>query len=206
MTILFADTETAGGWPTTKRPLADPSQPHLVQLAWMAFEEGRCVEAASRIVRPDGWEISPETTAIHGITTEQALRQGSPLDDVLARFADRLATADLLIAHNALGFDVPILEIAAARCLAGAGSRILPRLAQMRHEDAIRCTMVANRGAVTLKRHSGGNGNVSLADTHAHYFGAEHDNQHDALGDVMACARVHLEMERRRAGAEAVHG
>lgn len=42
--------------------------PHVVQLAWSLGDKEK-----SYIIKPDNYEIPPETTAIHGITTERAI-------------------------------------------------------------------------------------------------------------------------------------
>lgn len=43
------------------------------------------------LVKPDGWEIPAEATAIHGISTEQAHDEGEDIDDVLVSVSERLS-------------------------------------------------------------------------------------------------------------------
>lgn len=63
--ICFFDCETTGVPANGLKWDADFNQfPHVVQLAWAFGDKER-----SFIIKPDNYEIPPETTAIHGITT-----------------------------------------------------------------------------------------------------------------------------------------
>lgn len=61
--IIFYDTETTG-LPLWREPSEHPDQPHIVEIASM-----------NALIRPDGWTISPEAAAIHGISQERALAE-----------------------------------------------------------------------------------------------------------------------------------
>uniref|UniRef100_UPI0035C670C3 exonuclease domain-containing protein n=1 Tax=Serratia quinivorans TaxID=137545 RepID=UPI0035C670C3 len=78
-TIFTYDTETTG-LPNWKVPSDSPEQPHLVQLAGVLSnaETGEEIQSMNVIIKPDGWEIPEEVTAVHGITTEYALEHGIP--------------------------------------------------------------------------------------------------------------------------------
>ena len=70
--ICFFDCETTGVPAKGLKWDADFNQfPHVVQLAWAFGDKER-----SFIIKPDNYEIPPETTAIHGITTERAIAEG----------------------------------------------------------------------------------------------------------------------------------
>ena len=69
--ICFFDCETTGVPAKGLKWDADFNQfPHVVQLAWVFGDKER-----SFIIKPDNYEIPPETTAIHGITTERAIAE-----------------------------------------------------------------------------------------------------------------------------------
>ena len=112
MKILAFDTETTG-IPEWKLPSDDPKQPHLVSLAFVMYdtEDGSTLNEQHWIVRPDGWTIPEEVTAIHGITTEYAEEQGVPLEDILTIFATMCGASDQRVAYGA-PFDKRILRIA----------------------------------------------------------------------------------------------
>lgn len=81
---LFFDTETSG-LPRWKEPSESPDQPHIVQLAaeLVDLETREVLESMDVIVKPDGWTISAEMTAIHSITQEHALEVGIPEKDAI---------------------------------------------------------------------------------------------------------------------------
>lgn len=184
MNLLFFDTETTGKADFTAPPDA-PHQPHLVELgALLVSDQGRELARLEMLVRPDGWTIPADATRVHGITTERAAREGLPLEEVFAAFLALARSAEKLVAHN-LDFDALVMRAAAARC---GYSRPPAALA----EDWTRgfCTM---RAATQVCRLPGRRGDYkwpSLAEAHAHFYGAPHEGAHGALADVIACRRV----------------
>src|SRR6185437_11573292 len=91
-------------------------QPHIVQLAMvMADAETRAeIRMENMIIRPDGWTISPEVAAIHGITHERAMDEGIPEIEAVDRFICLMARCSVRIAHNE-SFDSRIMRIAMLR-------------------------------------------------------------------------------------------
>jgi DNA polymerase-3 subunit epsilon len=120
--LLFIDTETTGKV-DFKQPWDHPSQPHLVQLGALLLRgNGTQERELNCIIRPTGYTIPPEATAIHGITTERALAFGVPLDHAMAKLQGMIIDADdtgtgngKIIAHN-LQFDTHIVLAALALC------------------------------------------------------------------------------------------
>lgn len=93
--ICFFDCETTGVPAKGLKWDADFNQfPHVVQLAWAFGDKER-----SFIIKPDNYEIPPETTAIHGITTERAIAEGVPFAEVIDEFLTDAAAAPLVCAH-----------------------------------------------------------------------------------------------------------
>lgn len=100
MNILIFDTETTG-IPDYKKPSNDPCQPHTVSIgAILADAHGEEIERMHRIIRPDGWEIPVEVSAIHGITTERAMDEGIPADEAFHELLVLMGKADLRAAFN----------------------------------------------------------------------------------------------------------
>ena len=105
MTTLFFDTETTG-LPIDRRVPAldnEVNWPQLVSLSWSLWKEGECVKRESHLIKPQGWIIPAESTAIHGITTEIATANGSDLLEALMSFrADVVKCFDggRIVAHN----------------------------------------------------------------------------------------------------------
>lgn len=101
---IFFDTETTG-IPNWKEPSEHPDQPHIVQLAaeLVDLDTQEVLDSMDVIVKPDGWIISEEMTAIHGITNEHALEVGIPEELAL----------DMLLAmrQKAVSDGVPIKQV-----------------------------------------------------------------------------------------------
>lgn len=98
---LFVDTETTG---------LDPQTDKVIELAMIAFDYDRSgavygIRVAFSELEDPGFPIPPEVTLITGITDEDV--KGKRFDDRLV--AEAVASADLVIAHNA-AFDRPFLE------------------------------------------------------------------------------------------------
>lgn len=76
MTLLFCDTETTGKADFRAEPDA-AHQPRIVQLAALLLtENGEELASLSLIIKPIGFQIPEEASKIHGITTENAMKNG----------------------------------------------------------------------------------------------------------------------------------
>ena len=107
---MVFDTETTGLPTSFGAPASDVDNwPRVVQLAWEAFGVcGRKALARSDLIRPDGYIIPRDAEAVHGISTEIARRNGSPIASVLETFMRPLTVASVIVAHN-FKFDVNVL-------------------------------------------------------------------------------------------------
>lgn len=185
MSLLFIDTET-NGLPDMNKRASDPSQPHIVQFAaTVVNESGLVVDEHNILVKPEGWEISPEMSAIHGVTQEMALADGLPEVMVAKLALGLIKESSLLVAHN-LQFDKFLVRILLQR--AGlltddmdAWWKALP----------VFCTMRATTDICKIPSERGGWKWLKLIEAHQHAFGEGFDGQHDALADVKACLRIY---------------
>ena len=193
--ILFYDTETTG-LPDFKSRSDDPKQPHLVQLAMtMNDDDGSEVRHTNVIVRPDGWTISPEIAAIHGITTERAMDEGVPEGDAVALFILASAASSLRVAHNE-NFDCRILRIAMMR--AGIARDVI----EFFEARANFCTCNSSKHIVNLpptermlKVGMTTPKPPKLEECMQHFFREGLAGAHDALVDVRACARIYFHLQ-----------
>lgn len=189
MPLVFFDTETTGRPKSRTAPLSDLANwPRIVQIAWMVTDEqGNEASAQCMIVRPDGFTIPADAARVHGISTERARREGVPLRAALEPLQAALQSAGTVVAHN-FEFDY---KVTAAEFLRLS----LPDPFAGRRSF---CTM--ERGAA-VTRIPGAYGKYkwpTLAELHAHFFGAAPEVVHDALADVRTCARCYLAMRRGR--------
>jgi DNA polymerase III subunit epsilon len=196
--ILCFDTET-NGLPDYKAPSDAPHQPHMVQFGAVLchLETGEELHAVKHLVRPDGWEISPEMTAIHGISQEQAMAEGIPEADVAAVYWELVHKASMRVAFN-LAFDDRIMRSALLR--AGKDRGEIDAL-----KDAPKfCAMQGSRKLVNLaptdKMMAAGfktAKNPNLSEAYQFFFDEELMDAHTALADCRACARIFFHIRQK---------
>lgn len=105
--VLCFDCETTGVPEKGMKWDVDFLQfPRPVSMAWAFGDTER-----HEIIRPQGWEIPTETVAIHGITTEQADKEGKPFIEVVTEFLNDAEKYPLICAHNVY-FDTSIIKAA----------------------------------------------------------------------------------------------
>jgi DNA polymerase-3 subunit epsilon len=179
-TAVFFDTETSG-LPLWDKPSESPEQPHIVQLAAVMVDldtkdELQCIDV---IIKPDGWVISPEMTAIHGISHEMAMDIGISEKTATEALLDLVGTRTR-IAHNQ-NFDARIMRIAIKRYLDE------PTAEKWKAGNA-ECTAQLSRSIVALPKTK----IPTLTEAYTHFFGKPFENAHSALADVMACRDVYF--------------
>ena len=108
---LIFDTETTGLPKNKQAPLADfDNWPRVVQIAWQLHDHnGKLLSNKNLIVKPDGFTIPFNAEKVHGISTQRALDEGRPLEEVLDQFNEDLYRANLVIGHNIQDFDVKVV-------------------------------------------------------------------------------------------------
>ncbi|MBV5303558.1 MAG: 3'-5' exonuclease [Chlorobium sp.] len=184
---LFFDTETTGLPRNWRAPVTDVDNwPRLVQLAFLYYDEdGHQLSAGDDIIKPDGFLIPSNATRIHGISTERATAEGKPLKEVLHSFQERIAQAQVLVAHN-ISFDEKIVGSELIR----AG---MNNLLESKREI---CTMRSSTDFCAL---SGTYGNKwpKLSELHYKLFGTGFEEMHNAAHDIQATARCFWELKRR---------
>lgn len=181
--VLFLDSETTGvpdrswNWDTDFE-----KYPHVVQLAWM---HGCKME--SHIILPEGWEIPQESTEIHGITMERALREGEPFAAVIDMFIQDCHEAGLLCGHN-IHFDTQIIKANILRELGQTyfdAEDVNGALYKGKRIDTMRPTMKW----VDARTQDGRLKFPRLEELYSRCFPGETFPAHDALEDTKAVAK-----------------
>lgn len=194
--IFFFDAESTG-IPHFKLPSEDPSQPHLVELCGLRYSvDGELVGGVNLIVKPEGWTIPDDVIAIHGITNEIAHERGTQEPIALAAFMALYQGCALRVAHNR-SFDDRIIRIAlmryadedqanAFKAEPGECTALLSKpICQLPPTEAMKKTNFKNSFKTP-----------SLAEAFRHLTGGkELVEQHRALPDAQACARVYFLMK-----------
>ncbi len=186
--FLIYDTETTGLPKNFRAPVTDTDNwPRLVQLAWQVHDiEGKKISEGNWIVQPDGFTIPFNSEKIHGISTERAQKEGSPLLDVLEAFEQAVHASTFVIGHN-LTFDWNILGAEYVRL---NRSNALESKIQVDTKDS----------GTEVCKIPGGQGRFkwpTLAELHTTLFEVGFEGAHDAFADVRATARSFFEMVRR---------
>lgn len=187
------DTETSGLF-DFRQPADAPGQPRLAQFS--AILIGDDLAETDRInlyVRPDGWEMTAEAQAVHGLSTEFLKREGAPVDYVLGIYANLIDGGYIMAAYNAQ-YDLKVMR----------GEMRRAERPDLFEETPNTCLM---RAAMKLgiKKAGGGRGWPKLSDVATH-FAFPIPNPHDAMGDAAAAARLFRVLHARGALIEpAVH-
>ena len=196
---LIFDTETTGLPKRWDAPASDTDNwPRCVQVAWQLHDEmGGLIVQYDALVRPEGFNIPYDAEQIHGISTDLALGQGKPLEEVLEAFRQALGQTKFLVGQN-VGFDISVLG---AECYRSLGSNPLepfPVLDTCTEETAALCQLPGGRGGKFKL--------PTLTELHQHLFGEPFEEAHNASADVEATARCFLELVRRKSYSPAQLG
>jgi len=181
MNYIAFDFETTGlpkgrrNTKVTQETLENFDNCRAVSLSAARFSQrGRIIKTFDAIIRPDGFVIGEDSTAIHGITHERAMREGRPFVEVFWEFMDFIGPrTKTLVAHNAQ-FDVSVLHSEILR-------NNLPM--QLLDDFVFRCTLELYK-----KRFMG---TIKLTKLYEDIFGEQFDNAHNSLADSIACGKVY---------------
>jgi len=205
MKVLIFDTETTG-LPKTQKSLPSIENiedwPYIVQISWLYYDNETCQligESDNIIKLPPEIIISQESTKIHNITNEMCKAKGQKISDVLEKFMDKFADADLIVAHN-MEFDHKMLQVEALRIMMtyeedkpGWESKLI-QWQNIVDCKKLFCTMQETVDLCKIQAVSPKTGRTyikfpTLAELHEYYFGCKPTNLHNALVDVIVCMR-----------------
>lgn len=165
--ILIFDTET-----TSKD--VKYGIPQLVEIAWQIFDSyGKLIEEASFIIKPEGFLIPEDATAIHGITNDMANEYGKDKYLVLSLFFKALSKSQIVVGHN-IDYDIQIMQHHLSNKDAFANKRLI-------------CTMRSSNN-ITNKTH------VRLSELYFTLFNEYPVESHRAIKDVETTANCFWEL------------
>ena len=111
MIRVFFDTETTGlpkKFGAKAEDLDAWAPARLVQLSWIVDRDGDEIGFGDLVVRPDGFVIPAEASAIHGITQERAEKEGVECKRAVYYFLGAARMADEIVGHN-VEFDLGVV-------------------------------------------------------------------------------------------------
>ncbi len=183
---LTFDTETTGLPSNWKAPVtAVNNWPRMVQVAWLNHDaDGNLINKHTHIIKPEGYRIPNGAARIHGITTERATAEGEDLTEILQIFAQDVAKADHLIAHN-MSFDEKII-----------GAELIRKSIdhQLFQKERL-CTKILSTEYCAIPNRYGYKW-PTLSELHIKLFGEDFGDAHDAFADAEAAARCFFELKR----------
>jgi DNA polymerase III epsilon subunit-like protein len=193
---LFFDTETTGLPKDYKAKITKVDNwPRIVSLAFLLTDgSGEKVRESSYIIKPDGFEIPPEASAIHGITTVRAAAEGVPMAGAILSFLAAVSNAAVLVAHN-IDYDSCVLGAEIVRAFGETEYRKIMD-EQLGTTRKYLCTM---QESIELCKLPGKYGFKfpKLAELHKFLFGEVPAKVHDAAAGVAICAKCFFEMRRK---------
>jgi DNA polymerase-3 subunit epsilon len=188
---LLLDCETTGlpkDWRARSSEFA--AWPRLVQLGWAVADANRqVVTTGTSLVRPDGFKIHADAVKVHGITTEKAIRDGHPIDEVLAELTAAYSQCGQVVAHNAR-FDRKVLEAEYLRL----------KLAIPWEWGQWKCSMFATVKMCGLRQPNGSGKFPRIDELYKRLFRKRPESlEHDAGNHVGMLVECWQELKRRRA-------
>ncbi len=188
--FLIFDTETTGLPIRDNAPISEVENwPRVIQIAWQLHDQkGELTEHHNLLIRPDGFEIPYSASKVHGISTDMALENGTPVAEALQKFNESLGKCQFLVGHN-IQFDINALGAEFIR--SGIDTPFLDRKTI--------CTMDLTRDHLKLTGGRGGRFKPpKLMELYQYLFQESFQEAHNASADVEATARCFLELLRKK--------
>ena len=194
MRVLVIDTETTG-LPPKNVPVNHLDQwPHIVQLSWAIYnDETKQTEDEVDYIISLGTHIpiSPESTAIHGITSELSRAKGVAIEVALFDFKRAADRCGAIVAHN-LNFDMNMIKVELQR----------NKMWHFHFPMVEYCTMKEGTKLCQIKK-MWDDGSVSLKfpkliELHRHLFGSSEPDPiglHNSKVDVDVCLKCYIKMK-----------
>ncbi len=184
---LIFDVETTGLPRVYTAPHTDTSNwPRIVQLAYALYDENEeLLSETNRIIRPEGFEIPQESANIHGITTQRAQSEGTPLQEALEELEQLFAVVRVFVAHNAQ-FDATVLD--AERHRTGKQAFFTTQNCVCTMKQSIQVCKLPGMYGYKYPR---------LEELYAYLFNESVQGAHNALIDVRATAKCYFMLRKK---------
>ncbi len=188
MKCLFVDTETTGVV-KKRRPRAEDiieGDVHMVQVGYLFWDtsDGGLKYGREYIIKPVGFIIPNEATAVHGISHDQAVAQGKELEWVLRQLLVEIHVVDFVVGHNVY-FDAAVIGAEFLRTIQSNPLQKSPLFDTMTASVHL-CNIPGRFGPKWPK----------LQELYQFLFHEEYPQTHTALDDITHTAKCFFEMVR----------
>jgi DNA polymerase III subunit epsilon len=184
--ILFLDTETSDIPRQWNAPASMVQKwPYILQISWLIYtSDGVLVKSENHYIRTGKIRINKHSQRLHGITNSMLEELGEERREVIGRLAaDFIHYAPLVVGHF-LEFDKKMLDVGFFRAGLENVLTSLKTFCTMRFSTSVQPSFTNKNG-------------IRLSDLYANLFGDDQPQQHDALGDASATAKVFFELVNR---------
>ena len=187
--LLFIDTETSG-LPKTKgynqyyspKKLEMYENSRIVQISWIITDHiGKIISKQDYKIKPKDFVIPDDSIKIHGISNEDAKKNGKELSDILKKklYPD-LKKCNKIIGHN-IFFDNHIIKSEIYR-------NKLDPIANEYDKKSLGCTMIM--GKYFLKHYK----NPKLTELFKLLFNKDIEGAHNSLVDTVAAMKCYFKI------------
>lgn len=181
MDYLIIDTETSGLFDFRKPADAD-GQPRMCGVTMIPVtdeDDFDIAEGYTVLIKPDGWTVSPEITAINGLTTERCEAEGVPVREALDIYSEFIKAGRVVVAYNAQ-FDTKVLR----------GELRRAEMDDLFEQTPNICAMRACKALGIEKAGAKKGGFPKLSDAYRHFYREDPPEQHTSLSDATTCLMV----------------
>ena len=201
MHFLF-DTETTGlpkGRNVSYSDDAAYSSCRLVSIAWFLVDDDTLdvVSEHNHLIKPDGYTVSQESTAIHGITHEYAMINGIPFSEIVDELVTSLNSCKYLVAHN-ISFDFGVLlhELYVHKNVDPTMSKVINHVFRMDRK----CTMRQGKEIMVVKKFP------KLIELYVHLLKVQPTGDlHNALVDTRCCYECYRAMNKKTTNVDVAY-
>jgi DNA polymerase III epsilon subunit-like protein len=187
MKYAIIDTETSGLFDFSK-PADAEGQPRLASLSMIIVDEECNEETKTFLVKPDGWEIGEEASAVNGLTMDRLNSEGVPIAEVLEAYTKVIDEGCVMVAFNAQ-FDLKMMRGELRR------AEIDDRFEATKNI----CVMRACTDIVQVPKKSGKGFKFPKLSEACEFFGITNDGEHTADGDAKAAYEIFKSLKERNA-------
>jgi len=180
MNIMILDTETTG-FPASRDPteIYKFNNARLIELGYIIYDStGKKIKEYDLLVKPNNFVIG--NTRIHGISQQDAISKGQPIEQVLNELSTDLDKIDAFVCHN-ISFDMNIILSESHR------AKMLDLVKKIESKEKL-CTMEMGKKFMKLNK------SPKLIELYKFLFNKDFIQEHRALSDCVACADCYFSM------------